>query len=504
VSSSVRTIATSLTAMTLVAGVDLSTQSTKVELRDLATGRIVGFAVEAHPVVTPPRSEQPPEAWWSAFESAFERAVAMAATDVHGANAPVAAVAVGGQQHGMVALDAANMPVHPAKLWNDTESAADADWLIDQWGGGDVGRGAWAEAVGSVPVAAFTVTKLSWLHRSHPDAWARIRRIVLPHDYLTLRLTGRPTTDRGDASGTGYWSPSTGEYRLDVLGLIDHARDWTGALPEVLGPLDVAGSWRGTTVAPGTGDNMAAALGVGLRSGDAVVSAGTSGTAYAVAEHATADRTGAVAGFADATGRFLPLVCTSNAARVIDAVARLLGVGHAEFDRLAVSSASAAGPTLLPYFDGERTPNRPRATGMIEGLRSDVTREQFARAAIDGVACGLVDALDALRVHAPVTGKIVLVGGAAKSDAFCRVLAGLVDVPVVVSAQEQAVATGAAVQAAAVLEQIDTAVVQERWGLGGGSVIDEAIDPGDLRARYAALRDDPGDRLGESPGRTPE
>ncbi len=491
-SSSPAWVPVSLAAMTLVAGVDLSTQSTKVEVRDLDTGRVVALTVEAHPNVTPPRSEQPPEAWWAAFGSAFRQAVAIAADDRATADEPIAAIAVGGQQHAMVALDDANLPVHPAKLWNDTESAADADWLIEQWGGGDAGRAAWADAMGSVPVAAFTVTKLSWLHRTHPDAWARISRIVLPHDYLTMRLTGRCTTDRGDASGTGYWSPSTGRYRFDVLSMIDGERDWTTMVPEVLGPLDVAGEWNGTLIAPGTGDNMAAALGVGLRSGDAVVSAGTSGTAYAVADRATADPTGAVAGFADATGRFLPLVCTSNAARVIDTIARLLGVDHDEFDRLAMSPAAVGGPTLLPYLDGERTPNRPRATGMIEGLRSDVSREQLARAAVDGVACGLVDALDALRVHAPVAGKIVLVGGAARSAAFRRVIAGLVDVPVLVSAQEQAVATGAAVQAAATLEQVDAAIVQERWGLGAGAAVDEPLDAGDLRQRYAALRDDPG------------
>ncbi len=297
--------------MPFVAGVDSSTQSTKVEIRDLDSGEIVASSSSPHPAVTPPCSEQDPHSWSDAFDRAWQAALA----DLP-AGARVEAISVAGQQHGMVALDADGEAVHPAKLWNDTESAPDAGWLVQQLGSAE----AWADAVGSVPVAAFTATKLSWLHRSHPEAWARMARVLLPHDYLTHRLTGAYTTDRGDASGTGYWSPATGEYRWDLLAVIDGERDWTDVVPTVLGPLDVAGHWNDVAVAVGTGDNMAAALGLGLAPGDAALSVGTSGTAFAVADAPTADPTGAVAGFADATGRFLPLVCTSNAAKVLDAV----------------------------------------------------------------------------------------------------------------------------------------------------------------------------------------
>jgi xylulokinase len=482
----------------LVAGVDSSTQSTKVEIRDVASGAIVASGSAPHPAVTPPCSEQDPGSWWEAFQAAWQQAVGR----LPPGDRRVAALSVGGQQHGMVALDAAGTPVHPAKLWNDTESAPDTGWLLEQLatldGAGsavDDGRQAWVDAVGSVPVAAFTVTKLSWLHRTHPGAWERLARVLLPHDYLTYRLTGRFTTDRGDASGTGYWSPARGEYRWDLLAVVDGDRDWTDVVPAVLGPLEAAGEWDGSVVAPGTGDNMAAALGLGLRSGDAAISIGTSGTAFTVADRPTADPSGAVAGFADATGRYLPLVCTSNAAKVLDAVARLLGVDHDEFDRLALAAAPG-GPVLLPYFDGERTPNRPGASGVIDGLRSDVTREQFARAAVDGVACGLIDALDALRAHAPVSGQVVLTGGGARSAALQAVIAGLVgdsDLPVTLAVVDQAVATGAAVQAAATLDGVEHDVVQERWGLGVGTPVAEPADPGDLRARYADLRDGPSD-----------
>ena len=306
----------------------------------------------------------------------------------------MAAISVAGQQHGMVALDEQRRVIRPAKLWNDTESAPDAAWLIGQLPGGRGGVG--RRRAASVPVASFTITKLSWLHRSEPDAWARLAHVVLPHDWITSQLTGRLTTDRGDASGTGYWSAATGTYRDDLLAIVDD-RDWSTVVPPVLGPTEAAGEWRGAVVGPGTGDNMAGALGVGLRPGDVAISIGTSGTVYAVSDTPTADPSGIVAGFADATGRHLPLVCTLNATKVTDAVARLLGVDHDGLDALALAAAPGAGGlSLLPYLDGERTPDRPTATGVLTGLRSDVTREQLARAAVEGVVCGLLDGLDAL------------------------------------------------------------------------------------------------------------
>jgi xylulokinase len=466
--------------MSLVAGVDSSTQSTKVEVRDLDTGAVVARASAPHPPTTPPRSEQDPTAWWSAFQAAW---AAAGAPDV-------AAISVAGQQHGMVTVDEAGAVVRPAKLWNDTESAPDAGWLLKQLPGG---AAAWADAVGSVPVAAFTVAKLSWLHRTEPEAWARVRRVMLPHDWLTWQLCGagdRPTTDRGDASGTGYWSPATGEYRWDVLAIIDRDRDWTDQVPRVAAPDETVGRWGASLVAAGTGDNMAAALGIGLQQRHAVVSLGTSGTAYTVADAPTSDAGGAVAGFADASGRFLPLVCTLNAAKVLDAVARLLGVDHAAFDALVLAAEpGAGGSVLLPYFDGERTPNLPTATGTWTGLRSDVTREQLARAAVEGVVCGMLEALDALRRHAPVE-SVTLTGGAARSAAVRRVFAMLCDLPVVTADADEAVASGAAVQAAAVATGSSHAEVAARWGLGRVQPVDATTHAGagEVRARFAATR----------------
>lgn len=468
-------------AAPLVAGVDSSTQSTKVEIRRLDTGEVVAAASAPHPGTTPPRSEQDPAAWLHAFETAWAAV----------GSPEVAAISIAGQQHGMVVLDADGQVLRPAKLWNDTESAPDAGWLLKQLP--DRAEG-WAAAVGSVPTASFTATKLSWLHRSEPDTWARLAHVLLPHDWLTSQLARSFTTDRGDASGTGYWSPATGEYRWDLLGVIDRERDWSDVVPRVADPLEVVGTWNGAKVAVGTGDNMGAALGLGVTAGRAVVSLGTSGTAFTVADAPTADASGAVAGFADATGRFLPLVCTLNATKVLNATARLLAVDRAGFDALASAApAGAGGLTLLPYFDGERTPNLPSATGLLAGLRSDVTREQLARAAVEGVVCGMLDALDALMAHAPVT-SVVLTGGGARSAAVRQVFADLCSVPVSLSTADEAVATGACVQAAAVALEVDHQEVVRRWGLGGSTEVPVSGEGGRdtaaaVRGAYASVRD---------------
>ncbi len=466
--------------MPLVAGVDSSTQSTKIEIRDAETGELVMSARAPHPAVTPPVAEQDPRAWWAAFSDAWEQ---LGAPDV-------AAISVAAQQHGCVVLDATFEPIRPAKLWCDTTTAPDAGWLRDQLPGGAAG---WAQACGSVPLAAFTITKLSWLHRSEPDTWAALRHVCLPHDWLTHRLTRELVTDRGDASGTGYWSPSEGRYRLDLLAIVDDALEWGAMLPRVLDPLEPAGTWNGAMVAAGTGDNMAGALGLGLGPGDVVMSIGTSGTVATVAEHATADPSGAVAGFADAAGRFLPLVCTLNATKVTDAMAGWLGVDLEGLDALALAAAGGAGGlTLLPYLDGERTPDRPTATGTVSGLRSDTDRASLARAAFEGVVCGLLDGADALAAHAPVDeGRLWLVGGGARSAAYRQVLADVAGHPVITTGLDEVVATGACVQAAATLLRTDPVAVHDAW-----DVATRVTDPGpaaaaagEIRERYAVERE---------------
>lgn len=294
---------------TLVAGVDSSTQSTKIVVCDAETGQVVRTARAPHP----DRTEVHPDRWWEAY--------AQAAGD--GILDGVSALAVGGQQHGMVTLDEDDTVVRDALLWNDTRSAGAAADLTAELGG----VGAWVDAVGLVPVASFTVTKLRWLAEHEPDHAARVARVVLPHDWMTGRILQqgkgfeRWSTDRGDASGTGYWSAADGDYRLDLL---ERAFGRSLEVPEVLAPNQAAGrTSEGLLVAAGTGDNMGAALGLTLRPGDVVVSLGTSGTVFTPHRSAIRDETGAIAGFADATGHHLPLMCTLNAARVLTAAKRL-------------------------------------------------------------------------------------------------------------------------------------------------------------------------------------
>ncbi len=459
--------------MPLVLGVDSSTQATKIEVRDADTGALVGDGRAPHPPTAPPRSEQDPRAWWDAFEAARSGLPA------------VDAIAVAGQQHGLVVLDAAGAPIRAAKLWNDTESAPDAQWLRSK-----LTDDAWARACGSVPVAAFTISKLSWLHRSEPDAWARMARVCLPHDWLTLQLTGEFVSDRGDASGTGYFSAATDAYQYDVLAIVDDERDWTSSLPRVLGPVEAAGSHNGAVVAAGTGDNMAAALGIALAPGDVAISLGTSGTVFAVSATPTFDASGAVAGFADATGQFLPLVCTLNATKVTESIARLLDVSLDELNALALDAPPGAnGLTLVPYFDGERTPNRPDAAGAMSGLRTTSARADVARAAFEGVVCGLLDGLDALRANGVDTsGRLVLVGGGARSAAYQRVVADLTGRSVTVPPPHEHVAAGACVQAAAVLHGRAPGEIARAWHLDAGTIVDphESVDRDAIRAQYHA------------------
>jgi xylulokinase len=458
----------------LVAGVDSSTQSCKVVVRDAETGSLVREGRAAHPEGT----EVHPDAWWLALADALDQA---------GGLADIAAVSVAGQQHGMVCLDDGGRVVRPALLWNDTRSAGAAADLIDELGGPQ----AWADAVGLVPVASFTVTKLRWLADHEPGNASRTAAVCLPHDWLTWRLStedGRPDalrTDRGDASGTGYWSARTERYRPDLL---RRAFGREPRVPVVLGPAEPAGEVSmGAALGPGTGDNAAAALGVGALPGDVIVSIGTSGTVFSVAETAAADPSGDVAGFADATGRFLPLVATLNAARVLDAAAATLGVDHAALSHLALSApAGADGLVLVPYLEGERTPNRPLSTGALHGLTlRNATPAHLARAAVEGMLCALADGLEALVAQGVVAQRVILVGGGARSAAVRDIAPTIFGCPVLVPPPGEYVANGAARQAAWVALG---GAEPPPWTTGEVRRYEASAAP-QVRQRYAEARD---------------
>ena len=421
--------------MTLVAGIDSSTQACKVLICDADTGEVVRQGRAAHPDGT----EIDPAAW----EFAAQQAIAAA-----GGFDDVDAVAVGAQQHGMVCLDETGQVVRPALLWNDVRSADAARALVDELGG----PRAWAQAVGVVPLAAVTVAKLRWLADHEPQHADRTAAVCLPHDWLTWRLGGHTEiaeliTDRSDASGTGYYDAASGAYRFDLVELAIRGRG--PQLPTVLGPSERTTS--GTkTFGAGLGDNAAAALGLGAEEGDAIVSIGTSGVVCAVAADPVRDDNGFVAGFADGTGRYLPLVCTLNGARVLDAAATMLRVDHDELSRLALSAPPGSeGLVLVPYLEGERTPNRPNATGALHGLRvSNATPANLARAAVEGLLCALAEGLAQLTVHGVRARRILLIGGGARSEALREIAPAVFGVPVLVPSPAECVALGAARQAA--------------------------------------------------------
>jgi xylulokinase len=423
--------------MTLVAGIDSSTQSCKVVIVDADTGLVVREGRAAHPEGT----EVDPDHWWHALQDAIADA---------GGFADVAAVSIAGQQHGMVALDEGGRVIRPALLWNDTRSAPAAADLV-----AEIGADAYAARTGVVPVASFTASKLRWLRDAEPANAARVAAVALPHDWLTWRLRGfgpdNPrldalTTDRSDASGTAYWGP-----RGYDRALLEAALGHDAILPAVIEPGQSAGETpQGVIVGPGAGDNAGAALGLDAAPGDVGVSIGTSGTVFAVTEDPVADPSGTVAGFADAAGGYLPLVATLNAARVLDATARLLGVAHDELAALALAAEPGAGGlVLVPWFEGERTPNLPTARASLSGMSlGNTTRENLARAAVEGMLAGLASGLDAIRALGVTAERVLLVGGAARSPAVAAIAAQVFDVPVAVPAPGEYVALGAARQAA--------------------------------------------------------
>ena len=467
-----------------VAGVDSSTQSCKVTIRDAATGAVVREGRASHPDGT----SVDPRPWWDALGTAV--------TDAGGLD-DVAAVAIAGQQHGMVVLDADGRVVRDALLWNDVRSADAAAQMVEE-----LGREAWVARTGLVPVASFTGTKLRWLRDAEPENAARVAAVALPHDWLSWRLRGYGpadesplgpdldalATDASDASGTAYWDPVRRDYDPELFELAlgrpmrtaETGDDDAVVVPRVVAPDEAMGTLStdvdlpggavarsGLLVGAGLGDNAGAALGLGLGPGDVAVSLGTSGTVFGVTDAEVRDPSGTVAGFADGSGSRLPIVTTLNAARVLEVIGRLLGADHDELGELALTApAGADGLVLVPYFVGERTPNRPDATASLLGMTPLTTdRAHLARAAFEGMLCALADGLAAVEATGVTVSRLLLIGGAARNEAVRVVAPQVFGRDVLVPAPGEYVAAGAALQAAWVLTgtlprwDLDTVVV---------------------------------------------
>ncbi|MER5182209.1 FGGY family carbohydrate kinase [Streptomyces sp. NPDC002896] len=459
--------------MGIVAGLDSSPDFTRIIVCDTDTGAVLRQGYAPHPVPGGGDggrlSDIDPQAWLLSLGEAAGG----------GLLEGVQAIGVSAQQNGVVPLDAQGGIVRPAIVGNDKRAQVAAADLIDQLGS----REAWAAAVGCVPQAAHPVTKLRWLAKTEPEAAQRTAAIMQAHDWLVWQLLGRParrTTDRGGASGTGYWSAATGAYRPD---LVEMALGRQAAVPEVIGPAEAAGTTpEGLLISAGTGDTMAAAFGLGVGLGDAVVSLGASGSVMAVHQEALIDSTGMITSLADATGGHLPVVHTLNAVRVLRGTAELLGVDLEGLSQLALKSTPGShGLVLLPYLEGERTPNLPHTAGTLAGLRRESMKpEHLARAAFEGMLCGLADALDVLRGRGVEVRRVFLLGAAAELTAVQVAAPSLLGVQVVVPQPADYAALGAARQAA--------------WALG---VSQGTLDPGTPPAWQGATAQvfEPGEEL---------
>ncbi|MFI6725815.1 xylulokinase [Streptomyces sp. R-74717] len=456
---------------TVVIGVDSSTQSTKAAFVDAGTGRLLAVGRAPHVVTGEAGArESDPEVWWRALCDA----VAAGLKESGVAASAVTGIAVAGQQHGLIALDRTGRPLRPAMLWNDTRSAPQAAALTAALGGAE----AWTARTGSVPVASLTATKWQWLWENEPENAAAAAALRLPHDFLTERLAGTAVTDPGDASGTGWYSTATGAYDPELLELLGLD---VALLPEVAGTgatrigsltaraADALGLPAGIAVAAGTGDNMSAAVGLGLGGAGLldhpVLSLGTSGTVFAASR--TRPASTALSGFAAADGTYLPLACTLNCTLAVDKVAALLGLERDD-------AAPGGKAVLLPYLDGERTPDLPTASGLLTGLRHDTTPQQLLGAAYEGAVFTVLRALDELLRACgldPADPEVAarplrLIGGGAQGRTWVETVRRLSGRPVIVPGSGELVALGAAALAAAAATGEDPVAIATGWNMG--------------------------------------
>ncbi len=440
-------------------GIDCGTQGTKALIViDRPGGQgfeVVGRGYASHRLVEGSSGlrEQDPSWWVTAMAAAVRQAWA---TVPQGAT--LSAIAVSGQQHGLVVLDEAMLVIRPAKLWNDTQTESQNRELIDRFGG----PAEFHRRFGIVPLTGYTVSKLLWLAQCEPENFARIRHILLPHEYLNFWLTGELRAEYGDASGTGYFDVRTRQWRREVLDSIDGGTGQLfSSLPELIGPADVVGKLTnqaasqlgveaGCIVAAGGGDNMMGAIGTAnVQPGVVTMSLGTSGTVYSFATISPEDGSGMLAPFCSSSGGWLPLVCTMNATNVVTAAAHLAGKTVADIEQaLENTPPGADGLIFVPYLNGERTPDLPQATGSLHGITArNLTASHLIRAAVEGVSFGLLDGLDLVTAHKPAT-LIQLIGGGARSHGWRQLLADATGATIQVPLEEEAGCLGAAAQAA--------------------------------------------------------
>ena len=445
-----------MTTRQLFLGIDCGTQGTKAIILDAASGQVLGQGAAAHTMISGAngRREQDTQQWLEAFARATRQA--LLAADVDGQS--ILGIGVSGQQHGLVLLDDEGEVLRPAKLWCDTETSAENDRLLTHLGGE---KGS-LERLGVVIAPGYTVSKLLWTKEQHPDVFARIARVLLPHDYLNFWLTGRACSEYGDASGTGYFNVRSRQWDLQLLRDIDPSGRLQAALPELIDAHEAVGTIlpaiaehlginRNALVSSGGGDNMMGAIGTGnIQPGAITMSLGSSGTVYAYADAPTVSAEASVATFCSSSGGWLPLICTMNLTNATGAVRELFDLDLDQFNTLvAQAPIGAAGVCMLPFLNGERVPALPHATGSLHGLTLDnLTQANLCRAAIEGTTFGLRYGLDLLRHNGLQSRSICLIGGGSKSAVWRQIVADIMDTPVICTEQSEAAALGAAIQAA--------------------------------------------------------
>jgi xylulokinase len=441
------------TAPLFAIGIDSGTQGTKVLVIDFDKAKVMGRGFAPHafrPGLKPSESEQDPETWITALNTALGAALREAKVN------PAQAVALGvsGQQHGFVPLDAQGLPIRPAKLWNDTSTAAETDWLVQKMGGKRV----FIEKLGLSLAAGYTASKILWLKRHEPENYARLASILLPHDYLNYRLTGNLKMEYGDASGTGLMDIRQREWNPEVLAAIDshlgeklpplrHSAEPIGYLREDFGR---AFGLSKVLVSSGGGDNLMAAIGTGnVVPGVCTLSLGTSGTLFAYSREPFIDPEGEIAAFCDSTGGWLPLVCTMNVTNATELFKGVQNLSNEELERLASKvPAGADGLLFLPFIDGERVPVLPRASGVYFGLnRTTFNAGHMARALIEGTVFNLGYGLSRMRSLGFNPRQLRATGGGAKSRLWLQVVADVFRIPVETLEEQEAAAFGAALQA---------------------------------------------------------
>jgi xylulokinase len=439
---------------TLVLGVDSGTQSTKVLAVNARDGAVVGEAARAYGLIAglpPGAKEQHPHTWREAAGQAIKEALKSA-----GASAgQVAAIGVSGQQHGFVPLDKEGKVIRPAKLWCDTSTAAECEQITRKLGGVAAVIG----EIGNAVLPGFTASKILWLKRKEPAHFARLATVLLPHDYLNFWLTGRKVMEYGDASGTALLDVKKRQWSRALLQAIDPALE--RALPPLMpsdqpaGYLQEAaarelGLGEKVLVSAGGGDNMMGAIGTGNTvPGVVTASFGTSGTIYACSERPVIDPQGEIAAFCDSTNRWLPLLCTMNVTVATEMARAGFGLTHEQFAAEAAKApAGAGGLLLLPYLEGERTPNVPLGTGVWIGVNQKTfNTAHFARSAMEGVTLGMNYGLRRLRQLGVKPRQIRVTGGGAKSGLWRQIMADVFDAEVITVKVGEGAAYGAALQA---------------------------------------------------------